>query len=131
MLPFFILFFSLCDQWSIYRSSIFLPETRSNLRRTTGDVYICLKKFNSTTPNVYTRPLNKLFLKELVAELKTKWLRTWDIGYLGMICNISEYDIHTWPQVMSLQRWLPTKLPSCTCSYIFNNRRSYRGNFCW
>ena len=104
------LFFNLHDQWCIYTSNIFLLKTWSNLRGTTRDVYIHLKKFISTTVDVYTCCLNKLLLRELVAELKTMWLLTWDIGYLSMICNIFEYDIRTWPQVMSLRTWLPTKL---------------------
>ena len=44
--------------------------------RNDRDVYIRLKKFISTTGDVYTRPLNKLLLSELVAELKTMWLLT-------------------------------------------------------
>ena len=60
----------------VYTSKIFLPKTRSNLRETTGDVYIRLKKFISTTTDVYTRLLNKVLLGELVAELKTMWLLT-------------------------------------------------------
>ena len=62
------------------------------------------------TMDVDTRPLNKFLLRELVAELKTMWLLKWDIGYLSMNCNIFEYDIQTWPQVVSLQTWLPNKL---------------------
>ena len=61
---------------TLYTSNIFLPKTRSNLRGTTGGVYIRLKKFISTTADVYTRPLNKLLLREIVAELKTMWLLT-------------------------------------------------------
>ena len=60
----------------MYTSNIFLPKTRINLRETIGDVYIRLKKFISTTPDVYTRLLKKLLLGELVAELKIMWLLT-------------------------------------------------------
>ena len=57
-------------------SNIFLPKNLSNLRGTTGDVYIRLKKFISTTADVYTRLLTRLLLRELVAELKAMWLLT-------------------------------------------------------
>ena len=69
-------FFQSVRPMTLYTSNIFLPKTRSNLRETTGDVYIRLKKFISTTTDVYTRLLNKLLLGELVAELKTMWLLT-------------------------------------------------------
>ena len=108
----FLFYFSVCITNDVYLRRTFFSRKPGVIyvERPGKYIYIRLKKFISTTSDVYRRSLNKLLLRELVAELKTMWLLTWDIGYLSMICNIFEYGIWTWPQVMSLQTWLPPKL---------------------